>query len=174
MKKLLLLLLITLSIQAESILIPKSFQANFKQIVTNPKNKIIKYSGKVHFSEHSKLKWEYLKPTKKEVCTNENELVVVDHDLEQVSKYNISKGFNLNSILAKAKQYSGNIYLTSYNGKKYTIKTDNQHKLQSIAFYDDLDNKVQILFINVIYKNKKLSSKKLTCTYPKDYDVIKD
>ncbi len=174
MKQLLLLLLITLSIHANSILIPKSFQANFKQIVTNPKKKIINYSGKVYFSEQSKLKWEYLKPTKKEVCTSETELLVVDHDLEQVSKYNISKGFNLNTILEKAKYHSKNIYLTSYNDTEYTIQVDKQRKLQSIAFYDDLDNKVQISFIGVKYKNSKLYSKKLKCTLPKDYDVIKD
>lgn len=174
MKQLLLLLLITLSLNANSILIPKSFQASFKQIITNPKKKVINYSGRVYFSENSKLKWEYIKPTKKEVCTSNTELLVVDHDLEQVSQYNISKGFNLNNILSKAKHHSKNIYLTVYDNKKYTIQVDKKQKLQSIAFYDDLDNKVQIAFTNVKYGNNKLSSKKLICTYPKDYDVIKD
>ena len=170
-----LLLLVTLSIFtfAASINIPENFQANFTQIITNPKKKVIHYSGKVYFSESSKLKWEYTKPTKKEVCTDGFELLVVDHDLEQVSQYNISKGFNLSEILKKAKFHSKNLYLANYDGKKYTIQVDKHNKLQAVAYFDDLDNKVQIAFRKIRYGKGKLSSKKMTCTYPKAYDMIR-
>jgi len=173
MRQLLLIFTLSIFIFAKSINIPENFQANFTQMITNPKKKVINYSGKVYFSEASKLKWEYKKPTKKEVCTNGLELLVVDHDLEQVSKYNISKGFNLSEILKKAKYHSKKLYLADYDGKKYTIQVDKNNRLQAVAYFDDLDNKVQIAFRKVKYGKGKLSSKKMTCSYPKSYDMIR-
>ncbi len=173
MRQLLLIFILSNLLFAESINIPENFQANFTQIITNPKKKVINYSGKVYFSESSKLKWEYKKPTKKEVCTNGFELLVVDHDLEQVSQYNISKGFNLSEILKKAKFHKKKIYLADYNGKKYTIQVDKKNRLQAVAYFDDLDNKVQIAFRKVKYGKGKLPAKKMTCTYPKAYDMIR-
>ena len=158
---------------ATSIVIPENFQANFTQTITNPKKKIINYSGKVYFSEGSKLKWEYSKPTKKEVCANGKELLVVDHDLEQVSEYRIGKGFNLGKILKKAKFHKARLYLASYSGTQYTIQVDSKNRLQALAYFDDLDNKVQIAFRRVVYGQGKLPARKLRCTYPKDYDMIR-
>ena len=40
-------------------------KAIFTQKITNPKKKVINYSGKVSFSDKVLLKWEYVKPTKK-------------------------------------------------------------------------------------------------------------
>jgi len=173
MRQLLLIFSLSIFVYAESIKIPENFQANFTQMITNPKKKVINYSGKVYFSEGSKLKWEYKKPTKKEVCTNGSELVVVDHDLEQVSEYQINKGFNLSKILRKAKFHKGNLYLADYNGKKYTIQVDKKKRLQAVAYFDDLDNKVQIAFRKVKYGKGKLPSRKMTCDYPKNYDMIR-
>jgi len=156
-----------------SISLPENFQAKFTQKITNPKKKVINYSGKVYFSDHTLLKWEYTKPTKKEVCTNGFELTVVDHDLEQISRYNIDKGFNLTEILKKAKHYKDNIYLAQYQGKQYTIGVDSKSRLQSVSYFDELDNKVQIAFMRVKYGKGKLSPSLLTCKYPKHYDMIK-
>ena len=173
MKALSLLLILHIFIFANSIVLPENFQAKFTQKITNPKNKVINYSGKVLFSHKTLLKWEYLKPTKKEVCTNGRELLVVDHDLEQVSNYYINKGFNFTKILQNAKLHSPNIYVALYEGKQYTIQTDKRNRLRSVAYFDDLDNKVQIVFKNVRYGNKKISSNKMKCNYPKDYDIIR-
>ena len=173
MRQVLLLSALTVFAFSDTMRIPQNFQANFTQIITNPKKKVINYSGKVYFSESSKLKWEYKNPTKKEVCTDGKELTVVDHDLEQVSYYNISKGFNLSEILKKAKFHSKNLYLASYNGKKYTLQVDAKHRLQAVAYFDDLDNKVQIAFRTMRYGKGKLSEKKMRCKSPKAYDVIK-
>jgi len=153
--------------------IPENFQAYFTQKITNPKKKVINYSGKVYFSEGSRLKWEYTKPTKKEVCTDGHELLVVDHDLEQVSHYNISKGFDLSKILKEAKLHKGRLYLANYSGKKYTIQVDSRKRLQAVAYFDDLDNKVQIAFSRVKYGKGRLPKKKMTCKEPRDYDMIR-
>jgi len=153
--------------------IPENFQADFTQKITNPKKKVINYSGKVYFSEGSKLKWEYRKPTKKEVCTDGYELLVVDHDLEQVSHYNISKGFDLSKILKNATLHKGRLYLATYGGKKYTIQVDSRKRLQAVAYFDDLDNKVQIAFSRVKYGKGKLPKKMMRCKEPKAYDTIR-
>jgi len=155
-----------------SIIIPENFQANFTEKITNTKNKTINYKGKVRFSDKTKMKWSFLAPTKKETCVNDKALMVVDHDLEQVSHYIITKKFNLIETLKKAKLYKKNIYLAHMNGKSVTIQVDNQGKIHSIARFDDLDNKVQIIFKNVKYGKGSLSQKSMTCKVPKAYDVI--
>ncbi|HEC45444.1 MAG TPA: hypothetical protein ENI25_01350 [Epsilonproteobacteria bacterium] len=171
-----LLLIGLLSVSAlfgASINLPENFQANFTQKITNAKKKTINYSGKVRFSNKTLLKWEYLKPTKKEVCTDGYELLVVDHDLEQVSNYLISKGFDLAKILKKAKEHSKNIYVTKYENINYTIQVDAKQQLHSIAYFDDLDNKVQIVFKKMRYGQGNLPPKSMKCNYPQNYDMIR-
>lgn len=174
MRALLLILTLGLYLYAESIIIlPENFKANFTQKITNTKKKSINYSGKVRFSDKTLLKWEYLKPTKKEVCTDGAELWVVDHDLEQVSNYFISKGFDFAKILKKAKEHSKNVYVAKHENKSYTIQVDGKQQLHSIAYFDDLDNKVQIVFKKMKYGKGKLNLKSMQCHYPENYDMIR-
>ncbi len=173
MRLLLLILTLGLYVYAVPIILPESFQADFTQKITNTKKKTINYSGKVRFSNKTLLKWEYLKPTKKEVCTDGFELLVVDHDLEQVSSYLINKGFDLAKILKQAKVHSENIYVTKYENINYTIQVDAKQRLHSIAYFDDLDNKVQIVFKKMKYGKGNLSSKSMKCNYPQNYDMIR-
>lgn len=171
MKLLALLLLSTLVFS--DIKLPDNFSADFTQIITNTKKKVIHYSGEVRFSDAKLFKWSYLEPTKKEVCTDGSELLVVDHDLEQVSAYYINKGVDIAKVLSKAKLHSKNIYVAEYNSKKYTIQLDDTQKLHSIAYYDELDNKVQIVFKEIVYGKGKLTDKEMQCNYPLEYDVIR-
>ena len=171
----LLLWLVTLVtlLQASSLVLPENFQAQFEQKITNTKKKVIHYSGKVYFSNHNVLKWAYHKPTQKEVCTDGRELMVVDHDLEQISYYRINQGFDFSKILQKAKHYRKNVYVATYQNKQYTIQVDTKGKLQSVAYFDDLENKVQIVFKKVTYGKGKLSPALLQCKKPKNYDSIR-
>ena len=172
MKQLLGLLFLSSLVFGE-IALPDNFSAKFQQMITNTKKKVIHYNGKVRFSDARYFKWSYLEPTKKEVCTDGLELIVVDHDLEQVSAYYVSKGLDITKILANAKLHKDHIYVAEYNNKKYTIQLDNTQKLHSIAYYDDLDNKVQIVFDKIKYGKGKLSKKSMQCNYPVDYDMIR-
>jgi len=153
--------------------LPDNFKADFTQMITNTKNKVINYNGEVRFSDTKLFKWSYQEPTKKEVCTDESELLVVDHDLEQVSAYYIGKGLDITKVLSKAKLYTKNIYLAEFEGKQYTIQLDSTEKLHSIAYFDTLDNKVQIVFKNIKYGSGNLSAQEMKCNYPVDYDVIR-
>jgi outer membrane lipoprotein carrier protein len=173
MKKIWIVLLFIMSVNAGDIVLPASFKADFVQTVTNTQKKVIRYEGKVYFSDQKHLKWAYVKPTKKEVCTDGREVLVVDHDLEQVSAYRIDKGLDLSGIIADAKPYRKDVYVTEYNGKQYTIQLDSRGHLQSVAFYDDLDNKVQILFQQMQYRRLPYPAGQMKCNYPADYDVIR-
>jgi outer membrane lipoprotein carrier protein len=170
--RLLSLLLLALSLLSANIELPDNFQADFTQKITNTKQKVITYSGKVRFSDVTLFKWSYEEPTKKEVCTNGLELLVVDHDLEQVSAYLISQGIDIAKILKKAILHSDHIYVAEYENKKYTIQVDRKGKLHSIAYYDDLDNKVQIVFKHMKYGKGNLPTQSMKCNYPKNYDMI--
>lgn len=171
--RLLPLLLLASSLLFAEINLPENFQANFIQKITNPKKQVIRYSGKVRFSDEKRFKWSYVKPTKKEVCTDGFELMVVDHDLEQVSIYRITNGLDIAKILKKAKVHSKNVYVAQYENIQYTIQVDSRQKLQSIAYFDDLDNKVQIVFKAMRYGKGKLPLKNMQCYYPRSYDMIR-
>ena len=170
--KLLSLLLLAISTLSANIELPENFQADFTQKITNTKEKVITYSGKVRFSNETLFKWSYKEPTQKEVCTNGLELLVVDHDLEQVSAYRISNGIDIAKILKQAKLHSKNVYVAAYENKQYTIQVDTKQKLHSIAYFDDLDNKVQIVFKHMKYGKGNLPSQSMKCNYPKNYDMI--
>jgi len=173
MRNFLVVCMLTLGLGAEALNLPEHFKASFTQMVTNPKKKVLQYSGKIVFSKPSLIKWSYLQPTQKEVCSNKKVLTVVDHDLEQVSTYHIDKAFNLENILHKAKLHSKNIYVSHYKNKNYTIQIDSKKHLQSIAYFDDLDNKVQIVLKKVTYGKNTVGKNEVTCTIPKDYDRIR-
>jgi len=157
----------------DALLLPTSFEANFKQTITSDKGKKIHYSGSLLFSSPNHFKWSYNAPTKKEVCTNSSELLVVDHDLEQISTYLLESKFNLIKILSKAKLYKELIYVAKHNDKNYTIGLNSKKQLQSVVYKDDLDNTVVIVFSKVTYKNSKIKASKLKCNYPAHYDEIR-
>jgi len=173
MRSLMITFILSMGLYANALSLPEHFKANFIQKITNPKKKVITYKGKVYFSHKSMFKWDYTVPTKKQVCTDGYELTVVDHDLEQVSVYAIDKGFHFSKVLEKAKLHKKNIYVAKYENKSYTIQVDAQKRLHSIAYFDDLDNKVQIVFKKVKYGKGNLSKKVMTCKIPKAYDMIR-
>ncbi len=170
--KILITLFLVSNIFAGAVKIPTAFSANFLQIVKNTKGKTIKYRGKVVFNTPSETKWRYKTPTKKEVCSSGNELVVVDHDLEQVSYFSIDRGLNLAKVLKKAKLHHGRTYYTTYKGKIYTVVLTKSKKIEQIVYKDNLDNQVNIIFTNTKYFDRLLSNRKFVCTRPKGYDAV--
>jgi outer membrane lipoprotein carrier protein len=121
-------------INAGDIAIPAAFRADFVQTITNPEKKVIRYEGEVLFSEPSRMKWVYLKPTRKEVCTDGKDILLVEHELEQVSRYRMRKPFDLAAIVKHAKPVKERIYTAAYEGKVYTLRVDEKGRVDSIAF----------------------------------------
>ena len=168
--------------------LPNNFETDFTQTITNNKGKVINYKGKVDFKQErqiyidkfnqtkelsSKLfKWSYKTPTKKEVCTDGVQLLVIDHDLEQVSKYIIDDGLDLEEILKVAERLTPTDYKAIYKDVEYLITLDSNNRLKKIFYVDSLDNRVKIVFINMIYNSKSFNDESLECPIDKNYDVI--
>ncbi len=160
------------SLNAGAIKIPVAFKANFIQQVKNPKGKVIKYKGSVIFNSPSSTKWNYTSPTKKEVCSQGKQVIVIDHDLEQVNYYSVKKGFNLAKVLSNAKLHHANVYTTEFDGKLYTIVLNAKKQIEQIAYKDNLDNIVNIIFVNIQYRNRKFPMPRFECIKPRNYDSI--
>ncbi|NOZ89974.1 MAG: hypothetical protein GXO60_01670 [Epsilonproteobacteria bacterium] len=187
MKKLLLILVCTIGIGA-NISLPDNFITDFNQTITNDKDKEIKYYGSVVFKQEKEIlvsengtqqevvsklfKWNYKKPTDKEVCSDGIQLIVIDHDLEQVSRYLIDDGLDLQKVLEVAQQISNRDYKAVYKDVEYLITLDNNGKLKKIFYTDSLDNRVKIVFSNMQYNSKNFDDKSLECAVPDDYDTI--
>ncbi len=157
---------------SSDIKMPISFKADFVQKVTDKTKQVIKYSGKIYMSVPDKLKWVYIKPSRKEVCSNGGMVTVVDHELEQVSFYRLDREFELYKLLTNAKHYKENIYLAKYKDRQYTIALDDKKRVEQIAYRDDMDNIVNIHFYNIEYLDKPIKDSKMECPYPKNYDII--
>jgi hypothetical protein len=99
-------------------------------------------------------------------------LIVVDHTLEQVSTYRMEKALDLAEILKKAKPHRKSVYIAQYKGKYYTIQVNTKGELSRIAYRDDLDNNVLIVFSKMRYSIKPIPLSTLRCRYPSHYDVI--
>ncbi len=161
-----------MGVRGDGIKLSAGVKAEFIQKITNPKKRVIEYKGKVIMDNSSRFKWSYIKPTKKEVCSNGKSVTVVDHDLEQVSFYRVEKSFNLSKILQKAKHYKGDIYTASYKGKIYTIVLNSKGEVEQIAYRDNMDNIVNIHFKKIHSLSKAPSISTFHCSYPNSYDLI--
>lgn len=187
MKLLMTLSLLAISLHA-TITLPNNFKTNFQQSITNDKGKVIKYEGSVlyknitetiesplgdveHYSR-SLFKWNYSSPTKKEVCTNGVQLVVVDHELEQISHYYVDEGINLEEILRVAKKITNKDYKAVYKETEYIISLDERGELSKIVYVDNLDNGVKIVFNNMSYNSASFNASDLVCQTPTEYDII--
>ena len=171
-----------------NITLPQNFKTDFHQSITNEKGKVINYDGSVVFKNleqvfsndlgeessytRSIFKWSYTSPTQKEVCTDGTSLIVIDHDLEQVSNYMIDDGINLEEILKIARKISNKEYKARYKEIEYLISLDAVKQLKQIVYVDNLDNAVKIIFKNMNY-NATVNEDVLECNAPQDYDQIK-
>ncbi len=181
--------LATLSIvSSATISLPSNFKSEFKQTITNDKDRVISYNGMVRFKNENQIvineqgqsheiksslfRWDYKQPTKKEVCTDGIQLIVVDHDLEQVSRYIMDEGINLEEILKVAQKISTKDYKATYKDIEYLITLDEKSWLKKIFYVDRLDNRVRIEFQNMNYDNNNFESNSLECIAPSDYDII--
>ncbi len=187
MRLILSLFALTFALNAE-ITLPKSFTTDFSQTITNEKGKVINYEGSVLFKnmkeilstpeggdeEYSRtlFKWNYTAPTKKEVCTDGVQLIVIDHDLEQVANYLIDNGINLEEIVKIAKAITKKDYQATYKDVEYLITLDDKEQLKKIVYVDSLENRVKIIFKNMKY-NTTINLSSLECNAPKEYDIIK-
>ena len=188
MKSILTFLALGMTLHA-GITLPNNFKTAFHQSITNDQSKVIKYEGKVLFMNMTEslfdntgteknysralFKWDYSSPTAKEVCTDGLQVIVVDHDLEQVSNYVVNEGINLEAILKVAQKISNIDYKATYKETEYIITLDNSEQLSKIVYVDNMGNGVKIVFDNMNYNSSSVDVTQLECKAPNDYDIIK-
>jgi len=152
--------------------LPPSFHADFTQRVTAEHHKQILYRGTIDFSSPDRFKWRYTSPGRKEVCTDGKKLEVVDHELEQVTRYKMGEGLNLQEILRHAQLHRKSVYIAKFEGKNYTIQLNSRQELSRIAYRDELEHNVLIIFSKMHYGKRALPESRMNCSFPESYDRL--
>lgn len=171
MKLLTLLTLCTLQINA-SLLDITSFEADFKQTITDEKNKELKYKGHVIASKPQYATWQYTNPIEKYVYINQYQATIVEPEIEQVIVRRITNEFDFFQMIKTAKKLQENAYVTMYNNTKYTIEV-NDRLIKSIIYLDQFENNVKIEFSDQ-KQNHKIDKSRFTPKYSTDFDLIND
>jgi hypothetical protein len=172
MKYILFFSLLSISIFAKGLYFPEMIKAEFIQKITSPDKKVETiYKGDMILLKNGSGIWNYYSPDRKVVCTHNNDITVVNHSLEQVNYFSTGT-LNLKRLFIKAKPLAQNgVWLTKYD-RKYTIKVDNEGKIEQIAFIDDVDNIVNIRLLNVNYSDNPNIKVDTQCHFPSSYDII--
>lgn len=147
----------------------KNFSADFSQNVSSKQGKI-DYSGSF-FLQNDKAFWSYEKPSKKEIYINNNEIMVVEHDLEQVLISKLDNVPKLNEIFKKAKKLGANKFKARYENIDYIIELEND-EVKKISYRDELENLVSITLFNP-KRNQNIDTKIFTPKYPANYDIVR-
>ena len=150
----------------------QSYKANFEQIITNKNHQKIKYFGKIYMKHIDTLKifWDYQKPIIKQVYIIDKKVIIIEPDLEQVILTKLNQNFNLIDILNNAKKITKNKYQATIANTIYTIIFNN-NQLLSIAYKDELDNQISIIFFNS-KQNIHIDNKIFNYKIPKYFDIL--
>jgi len=155
-------------LQLNALEIPRSMQANFVQTVTNEHNQSIAYEGSLVYVAPDKTKWIYTKPAPKTICTDANNITIIEDDLEQATLYKNQNHIDFMQLYQDAVELENNRYVTYFQDNKYFFET-NGGKLYKLYYTDALNNESQIEFNDVIY-DKTFDFQ--NCVIPQGYDVI--
>lgn len=169
MKSIIFLLLI-FEFSFASLIDTKSFDADFKQVVTDEHGKKLEYTGHLKALSPRYALWEYETPMKKSIYINPSRITIIEPEIEQVIIRKLSLDFDFLKIINNAKEISKDNYVTSIDDTKYVIKIKN-HLITSISYKDEFDNSVNILFNNQ-KKNEHISKEIFRPSIPKDFDII--
>ncbi|MEN8303112.1 MAG: LolA-like outer membrane lipoprotein chaperone [Campylobacterota bacterium] len=155
-----------------SILDINSFEADFKQIITDDKGKELSYSGHIVASKPQYALWSYKEPVEKNVYITPRYVTVVEPEIEQAIVRKIASDFDFFNMIKKAKKKRENIYVATLNESKYTIKLE-KSMIKSISYLDEFENNVSIVFNNQS-NNKIFSEDTFRAKIPVEYDIIRD
>lgn len=162
------LLLCTISFA--SLIDIKSFNADFKQTVTDEKGTELLYKGHVRALSPKYALWKYKTPIEKSIYVQPRRITIIEPELEQAIVRKLSIDFDFFKMIGHAKKIAKNSYIALINETKYLIKIKNSI-ISSISYKDEFDNSINILFTNQV-QNKVISKKIFTPFIPKDYDII--
>ncbi|MFT7859571.1 MAG: LolA-like outer membrane lipoprotein chaperone [Sulfurimonas sp.] len=149
-----------------------NFQADFKQTITDEKNKQVVYQGNMQASKPSYALWTYTKPINKTVYVLRNKVIMVEPELEQAIIKTIDSNFDFFSLLKSAKEIKKDLYEATFNNIKYTIHTKGL-EVESIDYVDEFENRVNIVFEKQ-KTNEGVDINLFNPYIPKGFDIIRD
>lgn len=149
-----------------------TFEADFTQTITDEKNTVLAYGGHMLASKPQNVRWNYLKPVKKDIYISKFEVTIVEPEIEQVIFRKIESDFNFFRMIANAKEINKNTYEANYKNSKFKI-TKNGELIESISYVDEFENRVKIIFRNQ-KQNQKINESIFTPSYPLSFDIIRD
>ena len=168
-----------------------SFQADFKQTLSNEKGEVMETStGKVYMQKPGKYRWEYEKPYGQFLITDSNTLWIYDKDLEQVTIRDVSHALdNTPAAIISGKQNINENFVVvnmgvieGFDWLELTPRDiDNQYRSVKIGFdknnlgmmvlSDNLGQITRIDFLNPV-RNRTFDGSLFTFAMPEGVDVI--
>ncbi len=171
MKILLLSLLLVLTLSAEESEL-YSFSADFNQSIQDEHNKTISYQGSIITKRPNFALWHYKTPIEKKLYVYHNVLTVIEPEMEQAIVKRVSDNIDIFNIINNATPLDGNHAEAHYNDQTFLLTFNPKHLLASIAYRDELDNRVTINFSKQQY-NLELNTTLFKAIIPEGFDIIK-
>ncbi|MGH8119025.1 MAG: outer membrane lipoprotein chaperone LolA [Gammaproteobacteria bacterium] len=169
----------------------ESFQADFKQTLTNEQGELLETStGKVYMQNPGRYRWEYEEPYVQLLITDSQTLWIYDHDLEQVTIKDVSNAIDDTpaAIISGKKNINENFVVVNmgviegYDWIELTPRDiDNQYRTVKIGFdknnlgmmilNDNLGQITRIDFLNP-ERNNRFGGPLFTFEMPEGVDII--
>ncbi|TEY03503.1 LolA-like outer membrane lipoprotein chaperone [Campylobacter sp. US33a] len=146
----------------------KTFSSDFLQRVDSKSNSI-EYKGNFILTQNQAF-WNYTYPSNKQIYIQNNEIIIIEHDLEQAIFAKLQTLPNLSKIFKQATKIDTNLYEAKYQNITYKITLEND-EIKSISYQDELENIITIVLNNV--KRDEIIDKQIfEAKIPPHYDTI--
>ena len=169
----------------------ESFQADFKQTLTNEQGELLETStGKVYMQNPGRYRWEYEEPYVQLLITDSQTLWIYDKDLEQVTIKDVSNAIDNTpaAIISGKKNINENFVVVNmgviegYDWIELTPRDiESQYRTVKIGFdknnlgmmilNDNLGQLTRIDFLNPV-RNQRFGGPLFTFELPEGVDVI--
>lgn len=149
----------------------KSIEADFEQHIEGDDGASVYYRGKIIGKSPNKVKWDYQMPLKKEIYMNNNEVIIYEPSLEQVSYSTLNTKSDFISIIKSAKKREDGAYHTTIDNVEYVLFVDKDDKPKSISFVDSMGSK-SVLKLSNVKINGKINDSLFSFTPPKGVEIV--
>lgn len=148
----------------------KTFRADFIQVIKGDDGQQVIYKGKFEAKAPSFAKWIYIKPLKKEIYIDGQDVVIYEPNLAQATMSRLKENADFISILKKATLSGDGKYRSKVGNTSYelTLKDKKPYLLQ---FVDEFGNQIEMKFTNVSI-NIPINEKDFIFIPTSDVDII--
>lgn len=148
----------------------KTFRSDFIQTVKSDDAQQVTYQGKFEAKAPSFAKWVYLKPLKKEIYIDGQDVIIYEPNLAQATMSHLKENADFISILKKATLSSDGKYHSKVGNTSYEL-TLKDKKPYLLEFIDEFGNQIEMKFSNVSI-NTPIDEKDFIFVPTSDIDII--